>query len=617
MTYNKLIGINKNQSGFTLIEILMVIVIASLITIGVVTAIGQTSNVSVGTDAHMTATKEVENAVHWVTDDAQMVQSVNTTASPSGFPLTLAWVDWNSNSKNVIYGLVNGQLLRRYIVNGGQPVDSVIVGHIDSSQTNCSITSAELTFKITSTIGSSHPVSETRSFSVTPRCAPIAVNVTNPITVAISSLPNGEVGVAYSQTLAATGGISPYTWSISAGALPAGLTLSSGGVISGTPTTVGTSSFTIQVTDSAWQTATQGFIIYISTVTITTTSLPNGTIGVAYNQTLAATGGITPYTWSISSGSLPNGLFLNSSTGAITGTPTTAGTYNFTVKVTDSASCTATQALSIRVGLAITTTSLPNGEVNVAYSQTLAATGGISPYIWSISAGALPAGLALSSGGVISGTPTTVGTSSFTVQVTDSASPTHNTGTQALSITVNSAVTITTTSLPNGEVNVAYSQTLAATGGVTPYTWSISSGSLPNGLSLNSSTGAITGTPTTAGTYSFTVKVTDSASPTPGTATKALSITVNTAVTITTTSLPNGTHGVAYSQTLAATGGVTPYTWSISSGSLPNGLSLNSSTGAITGTPTTAGTYSFTVKVTDSASPTPGTATKTLSIRIY
>ena len=178
--------------------------------------------------------------------------------------------------------------------------------------------------------------------------------------------------------------------------------------------------------------------------------------------------------------------------------------------------------------------------------------------------------------------------------------------------TTPSGLTITTTSLPSGTIGIAYSQTLQAVGGTTPYTWSLSSGTLPASLSLNASTGAITGTPATAGTSNFTVMVTDSAT---NTATKPLSITITAAptLTITTTSLSGGTVDTAYSQTLQAVGGTTPYTWSLSSGTLPAGLSLNASTGAITGTPTTAGTSNFTVMVTDNDT---NTATKPLSITI-
>ena len=173
---------------------------------------------------------------------------------------------------------------------------------------------------------------------------------------------------------------------------------------------------------------------------ITTTSLPGGVVSTAYSETVSATGGETPYSWSVISGSLPSGLDLGSSTGVISGTPTSAGTSNFTVQVTDSQGTpdTDTQALSIEIvaDLDITTTSLPDGTKQQSYSQTLAATGGETPYTWSLVSGALPNGLSLSSGGVISGTCRRAGTFNFTVRVTDSQDP-ADTDDQALSITVN------------------------------------------------------------------------------------------------------------------------------------------------------------------------------------
>ena len=255
----------------------------------------------------------------------------------------------------------------------------------------------------------------------------------------------------------------------------------------------------------------------------------------------------------------------------------------------------------------ITTSSLPNATVGTAYNQTLAATG-TAPITWSVSSGSLPAGLSLNaSNGAITGTPTTAsGQVNFTVRATNSA----GNPTRPLTITVNAALTITTSSLPNATVGAAYNQTLAATGGSGNITWSVSSGSLPAGLSLNASTGAITGNPTTAGTVNFIVRATNSA----GNITRNLSIVVNPAAiapTITTSSLPNATVGTAYSQTLAATG-TAPITWAVSTGSLPVGLTLNASTGAITGTPTAAGTVTFTVRATNSA----GNPTRQLSITV-
>jgi len=174
-------------------------------------------------------------------------------------------------------------------------------------------------------------------------------------------------------------------------------------------------------------------------------------------------------------------------------------------------------------------------------------------------------------------------------------------------------LTIETSSLSGGTVGEAYSDALSASGGTPSYTWSISGGSLPAGLTLVASTGAISGTPTAPGTSSFTVSVTDSAS---ATATKALSIAVSSSpLTITTVSLPSGRVGSAYSQTLAATGGVAPYTWMLSSGALPSGLTLDAATGVIGGTPTIAETRLFTVCVADSQAPH-GTATQALSITV-
>ena len=442
----------------------------------------------------------------------------------------------------------------------------------------------------------------------------VTVTVSNvappPLNITTTALPAATVGTAYGQTLAATGGTTPYTWSLATGTLPPGLSLSGGGVLSGTPTTAGSFSFTAQVTDSVGATDTQALSVTVNALpplNITTTSLPAATVGTAYSQTLAATGGTTPYTWSLASGTLPAGLSLSGG-GVLSGTPTTAGSFSFTPQVTDGIGATDTQPLSLTVSapLNITTTSLPAATVGTAYSQALAATGGTTPYTWSLATGTLPPGLSLSGGGVLSGTPTTAGSFSFTVRVTDSASATD---TQPLSVTVSAPPNITTTSLPAATVGTAYSQTLVATGGTTPYTWSLAAGSLPPGLSLNGA--VLSGTPTTAGTSNFTVRVTDNVG---ATDTQALSLTVNAPppVNITTTSLPGGTVGAPYSQTLAATGGIAPYTWSLSSGTLPPGLGL--SVGGVLGSsPTTAGTYTFTVQVTDNIG---ATDTQVLSLTV-
>jgi hypothetical protein len=179
--------------------------------------------------------------------------------------------------------------------------------------------------------------------------------------------------------------------------------------------------------------------------------------------------------------------------------------------------------------LAISTSSLPGGTVGGSYSTTLAASGGVTPYLWSIAAGSLPAGLTVNpQTGVISGSPSAAGTFTFTAQVSDAQSPADS-ATRSLSIAVTQPqpppLNITTTSLPNGKRNKSYSRTLQATGGVTPYVWFIAAGSLPPGLALNASTGVISGKPTALGTWSFTVRVRDS-QPTPASDTQALSLTI-------------------------------------------------------------------------------------------
>jgi hypothetical protein len=187
-----------------------------------------------------------------------------------------------------------------------------------------------------------------------------------------------------------------------------------------------------------------------------------------------------------------------------------------------------------------------------------------------------------------------VGASSFTVKVTDANSIAT---TQGLSIAINPTVTVTTASLPSAMMNSSYGVSLAASGGQAPYTWSLvsSSGSLPAGLQLNSN-GSIGGMPTTTGSSSFTVQVSDANA---DTALRPLTLAVNPALTISSPPFPGADQYLPYSLTLQASGGQPPYVWSVSSNALPTGLSLAASTGAITGTPTYFGTTSFTLKVTD------------------
>ena len=692
-------------------------------------------------------------------------------------------------------------------------------------------------FTVSVTDGEATPVTVSQSLSVT------VTQSVNALAITTTSVPNATVGTAYpSTTLGASGGVTPETWSLTAGTLPPGISLdATTGELTGTATTGGTYAFTVGVTDSEPTpvTVTQALSItvapaatttaiaasaptlttaqsetYTATVTspvapggtvdftdgtspittcqnvalsttapysasctlsysspgthtvaasysgdvsttdststattvtvtqsvnalaITTTSVPNATVGTAYpSTTLGASGGVTPETRSLTAGTLPPGISLDATTGELTGTATTGGTYAFTVGVTDSepTPVTVTQALSITVAPAATTTAIAASAptLTTAQSETYTATvtspvapGGTVDFTDGTSPITTCQNVALSTTAPYSasctlsysspGTHTVAASYSGDVSTTDSTS-TATTVTVTQSV---NALAITTTSVPNATVGTAYpSTTLGASGGVTPETWSLTAGTLPPGISLDATTGELTGTATTGGTYAFTVGVTDS-EPTPVTVTQALSITVAPAATttaiaasaptlttaqsetytatvtspvapggtvdftdgtspittcqnvalsttapysasctlsysspgthtvaasysgdvsttdststattvtvtqsvnalaITTTSVPNATVGTAYpSTTLGASGGVTPETWSLTAGTLPPGISLDATTGELTGTATTGGTYAFTVGVTDSE-PTPVTVTQALSITV-
>ena len=451
-------------------------------------------------------------------------------------------------------------------------------------------------------------------------------------TITTATLPAGSVGAAYTVTLAGSGGIAPYKWTLTAGTLPTAWTLTSAGVLSGPAPVagqVGATNLTFELTDSGTATAltvTQQLTLTINpAVAIAFTgSVPaTATWNVAYSGSAAAGGGAGALTYSIASGAMPTGLSLNAATGAITGTPTAVGTFNFTIQAADAFGDANTQAYSIKVSypaLAVTAATLPTGYVGSTYTtKTLTATGGTGTgYTWALATGsALPAGMNLSAAGVISGKPTATTPTSFTVTVTDSAS---NTANGTFSITVDAAVSITTaTTLPTAYVGSNYSQTLVATGGSgTGYTWALASGSNPPaGLNL-SATGVLSGKPTTAGTPNFAVIVTDSVG---NTATATFTVTISAGETINPATLPVGYPGTVYTPTtLTATGGTGTgftWTWAAATGStLPAGLSI-STTGIITGTPINATTASLVsnvvVTVTDSVG---NTATANFSVTI-
>ena len=259
----------------------------------------------------------------------------------------------------------------------------------------------------------------------------IVVNAQNPLLITYSSpLPGGTVGTRYSLALLAQGGNSPYSWALTGGTLPPGITLASNGSMTGVPTQAGTYNFTVKVTDDSGNTATGTFALVIAAgFSITTPSpLAPGAVGVAYSAQINVTQTTAPYSFSIGSGAPPPGLSLSASlisaAGTLSGTPTTAGNYSFTMMAADSAGNTASQGYTLVIGPAPITISpaspLPVGTLGTAYSQQLTATGGAGGYTFALGTGPLPGGLTLSSSGLLSGTPTAAGAFSIAISVTDS-----------------------------------------------------------------------------------------------------------------------------------------------------------------------------------------------------
>jgi len=455
-------------------------------------------------------------------------------------------------------------------------------------------------------------------FPFTVRAADTAQSVTKNFSITINpalsiqtqGLPPATIGAPYTTTLQASGGIPPYSWTALT-PLPAGLTLnSSSGVLSGTPSSPGNNiPFTVQVADSSnAQPVSRQFTLTVSSALtiVTSNTLPGGEAGKPYTGvTLQASGGVQGYTWTLQSGgTFPAGMTLQPD-GTLSGIPAAPGTYDFTVQVADNSNPpqTATKLLTLKIQapLDITTQSpLPVGVVGRFYSKQIDTTSGQTNLTWSTTGG-LPPGITLSTtGGLLSGTPTQPGTFDFTIKV-DGTNPVQTTQ-KLFRIVVNPALTITTPlTLPDGFLGQDYNQRLTVLdqSGLAPYTWTNPGGNLPPGLTL-SSDGLLSGRPAGVNTYTFTIQVDDSFLPTPNTARATFTLRVNNTLRITTDTLPDAFRNLPYSQQLLATGGTAPLTWVVYSGTLPTGLTLNTATGLLSGTPTTAESQVVTITVTDS-----------------
>ena len=348
---------------------------------------------------------------------------------------------------------------------------------------------------------------------------------------------------------------------------------------------------------------------------------PVGKVGSPYSFTFTGAGGCgpaLPYQYSVIGGSLPPGLTLASS-GTVSGTPTNAGGWSFWVNLSDqdppSASwCVPSNAqreFTIMINgaggggpgpgpspaptpipaLSITTPGLPEATVGAAYSTTLSASGGSGTKTWSVAAGSLPAGLSLSSNGVLSGTPTAPGTASFTAKVSAGGASSQ----RQFSLGVAAGLAIAAPVTKVAEVAVPLTIELNATGGSAPYRWELTQGSLPTHVGFignqgNGSTAMIKGVPANSGSFPLTFRVTDVLGrSTLHTITLGVADKLQLAVKmprVARVARLYRAHGLAE-------GGYGKRTWSIARGVLPAGLQLDSTTGFISGRPTRRGRYLF------------------------
>ncbi len=502
------------------------------------------------------------------------------------------------------------------VTGGTKPYTFSIVGGLSNLTAGLSLNTSTGAVTGTPTASGTFSIQVTNVNGATGTACPITINP--PLSVTCSTTTAGTQGAAFnSGAITVTGGTKPYTFSIVGGLsnLTAGLSLNtSTGAVTGTPTAPGT--FSIQVTDANGATGTACPITINPPLSVTCSTTTTGTVGGAFNSgAITVTGGTKPYTFSIVGGlaNLPTGLSLNTSTGAVTGTPSATGT--FSIQVNDASGATGTTCpITINPGLSVTCSTTTTGTQGVAFnSGAITVTGGTKPYTFSIVGGLsnLPAGLSLNtSTGAVTGMPTASGT--FSIQVTDANSITGT----ACPITINPPLSVTCSTTTAGTQGVLFnSGAITVTGGTKPYTFSIVGGvsNLTAGLSLNTTTGAVTGTPTASG--AFSVQVTDAN----GAIGAACPITINPPLSVTCSTTTSGTVGVAFnSGAVTVTGGTKPYTFSIVGGlsNLPTGLSLNTSTGAVTGTPGAAGAFSIQVSDASGAvgTPCPITITAGLSV---
>jgi hypothetical protein len=402
-----------------------------------------------------------------------------------------------------------------YQISAGAPPDGVALDSTLGSLTGTPTAAGAFTFTITATDASTPAV--TASTEVTITIAPAA-----PLALSAATLPDAQVSLDYATGLAAVGGSAPVNYTVTAGTTPPGISLDPSGALTGLPTTTGTYTFTVTATDANANNQSADFSLTVnplSQLTIDAPVPPPGVQGTPFTWTPSAVGGTQPVNWSLTTGTLQAGLTLDPNTGTISGIPTTAGTSDVTLTATDSATptpltgqITATLVIYPVAPPTIASQDPSQATVGTPFDLALIATGGLAPLTWTVTGGTLPPGLSLDpNAGTISGTPTSPGWTTATITVSDSSTP-PQTDSRTVEILVVPAAraagtppTLTQDTPPTAwALRNPFSYTFAATGDPAP-TFTVASGTLPPGLTLDPASGLLSGTPTKTGTFSFTV----------------------------------------------------------------------------------------------------------------
>lgn len=409
-----------------------------------------------------------------------------------------------------------------------------------------------------------------------------------------AQLPQATAGASYEAVLAIQGGKAPLTLRLERGPLPTGLRFdASRGMLLGTPSEPGTFPLTFSVRDGHGAHETRSFSLIISAPLQLLGSLPAGNVGIGYAQALIVSGGRAPLQLSVESGTLPPGLSL--SAGLLSGTPTAGGRFTFVLRVMDANGAHVSLPVSLDIHShlppRVATTSLPPATLGSPYQQWLTGAEGIPPYTFTLTAGTLPSGLTLSAEGRLGGTAMALEARAFQVLLTDS----RGQSTQAsFTLRTLEGLQVRTPSLPEGYRGQPYTLALQSSGGEPPYRWQASSPP-PLGLTL-SEQGVLAGTPSTAGSFSLACTLTDAA----GLVTTALlPLQVLELPGLGSEPLADGYVGQPYEAQPTLTGGKAPYLWTVASGQLPPGVTLDADSGGLSGTPARAGNSAFSLRVQD------------------